>query len=454
MLTTQPTIVALATPPGRSAIAVIRLSGPDVIILVQRVFKGKDLMVQAPNTIHFGTIHDQGKLVDEVLVSLFKAPHSFTKEDSIEISCHGSSFIVQRIIELLIDQGARPAQPGEFTKRAFLAGRFDLSEAEAVADLIEADTASAHQAALRQMKGGFSYILKGLKGKLVHCASMLELGLDFAEEDVSFASQKELKDLVEDLLKPIISLIESFQRGNVIKNGVATVITGKPNVGKSTLLNALLGEEKALVSNIAGTTRDVIEDRVIWGGVAFRFIDTAGLRKSTDAIEAMGIARAQEKIQSAHLILNVFDLTIEKIASIQQRIKELKSLKTPYLAIGNKIDKVSVALQKQCSDLGIFLIAAKQKKNIESLKHALIQKIALGNLSKEQTLVVNIRHYHSLCQSKKALQEVLQGIEKKLSHEFLVLDIRKALYHLGEITGEVTTEDLLGHIFSQFCIGK
>ncbi|MEM7173746.1 MAG: tRNA uridine-5-carboxymethylaminomethyl(34) synthesis GTPase MnmE [Bacteroidota bacterium] len=454
MLSDQSTIIALATPLGKSAIAVIRLSGPSAIALVNNVFKGKNLLTQPAHTVHFGCLHERGKVVDEVLVTLFKAPRSFTKEDSVEISCHGSPFIIQKIIQLLIDQGARPAKPGEFTQRAFLAGRFDLNQAEAVGNLIEADTALAHQAALHQMRGGFSHQLRELRGQLIHCASMLELGLDFAEEDVDFASENELGDLLKTLMSHIQALIESFKLGHVIKSGVATVITGKPNVGKSTLLNALLGEEKALVSNIAGTTRDVIEEAITLGGVLFRFMDTAGLRKASNAIEAMGIGKAKEKIQSAQLILHLFDLHNEKPAYIAEKIQALYKGETPCIAIGNKVDQIPEKLQKVYSQMDMVLIAAKKKQNLAGLKHALIQKLALNKVSHAQTIVVNTRHYHSLCQSKKALEEVMEGLHKKVSHELVVLDIRKALHHLGEITGEITTEDLLSNIFSQFCIGK
>lgn len=451
----EPPIVALATPPGSSAIAVIRLSGRNVIELVNQVFRGKDLNQQPSHTLHFGTICDGETILDEVLVSIFKAPKSFTQEDSIEISCHGSGFIVQQIIQLLVKQGARLAQPGEFTQRAFLNGRFDLAQAEAVADLIVADSALAHRTALHQMRGGFSNELKQLREKLVHLASMLELELDFAEEDVAFADRTALKTLAHELLGPITQLIQSFALGNVIKNGVPTVIAGKPNAGKSTLLNALLQEEKAIVSDIPGTTRDLIEAELSVEGVNFRFIDTAGLRdKTTDTIEAIGIAKTQEQLQKSALVIYLFDLSTETRETIQVTLQQLKEAGVPFIKVGNKTDAALPELLEALGKEGFVLISAAQQKNLAALKEKLLSHVALDQLQKTNTIVVNARHHESLLKSQEALQEVLQGINDGLTNELLAQTVRGALHHLGAITGEVTTDELLGNLFSKFCIGK
>jgi tRNA modification GTPase len=448
-------IIALATPPGSSALAIIRLSGAGVIELTNQVFRGKDLTQQASHTIHFGTIHDQQKMLDEVLISIFRSPRSFTQEDAVEISCHGAVFIVQRIIQLLILHGARLAKPGEFTLRAFLNGRLDLAQAEAVADLIAADSSAAHRTALQQMRGGFSSKIKQLREKLVHFASMLELELDFSEEDVAFADRVALKRLVQELLSSIVQLIQSFALGNVIKNGVTTVIAGKPNVGKSTLLNALLNEERAIVSNIPGTTRDLIEAELNIEGVHFRFIDTAGLRsKTADTIEAIGIAKTKEKLQKAALIIYLFDLATETLPNIRETIQQLEASAVPYIKVGNKIDIAFPDLLKVLQREDFVLISAAQQQNVPLLKSRLLACVALDQLSKTDTIVVNARHHESLNKSKEALDDVLQGLASNLTHELLAQDVRRALYYLGEITGEVTTDELLDNLFSKFCIGK
>ena len=449
-------IVALATPPGKSAIAVIRLSGQGVIELVNQVFQGKDLTTQTSHTVHFGTIVDQGQVLDEVLVTIFKAPKSFTQEDSIEISCHGSSFIIRQLIQLLIQQGARLAKPGEFTQRAFLHGRFDLAQAEAVADLIAADSALAHRTALQQMRGGFSTKIQELREKLIHFGALLELELDFVEEDVEFADRATLKALLQELLSSITQLIQSFALGNVIKEGVPTVIAGKPNAGKSTLLNALLNEEKAIVSPIPGTTRDLVEDEVNLGGIRFRFIDTAGLREgTTDVIETIGIAKTKEQMQQASLIIYVFDLAQESLASIRQATEQLKALNVPFIKVGNKLDAAQSALLQALQQQEDFvLISAAQKQNLDQLEARILELMHLDQLEATDTIVVNARHHESLTKSKTALTEVLQGIEQRLSNELLMVDIHKALHYLGEITGEITTEDLLDDLFAKFCIGK
>lgn len=456
LLHNEETIIALATPQGIGAIGVIRLSGPQSIALVNQVFKGKDLEKQESHTIHFGTIRDKGKILDEVLISLFIAPKSFTKENVVEISCHGSNFIIRQIIQLLIRKGARPAKPGEFTKRAFMNGQFDLAQAEAVADLINADSEASHHAALNQMRGGFSGDIKHLREELIHFASMIELELDFGEEDVEFASRDDLKELVNKLLKVVNALIHSFDLGNVIKNGVPTVIAGKPNAGKSTLLNALLNEEKAIVSDIAGTTRDFIEDEIIIGGVAFRFIDTAGLRDTTDTIEAIGVERSLAKMKEASLIIYLFDLAELDVVEMNQEINRLENTGVPFLKLGNKLDKVAESvvenLQKQHPDM--LFLSAKSPEHVEALKERILELVNLDKFRRGDTVVTNIRHYDSLLQTKNSLDQVIEGIDNQVTNDFVAMDIRQALHYLGEITGEITTDDLLANIFSKFCIGK
>lgn len=456
LLANEDTIIALATPQGVGAIGVIRLSGKEAISLVNKVFKGKDLESQDSHTIHFGTIRDGDKILDEVLVSLFIAPKSFTKENVVEISCHGSNYIIRQVIQLLIRKGARPAKPGEFTKRAFMNGQFDLAQAEAVADLINADSEAAHHAALNQMRGGFSGEIKHLREELIHFASMIELELDFGEEDVEFASRDDLKQLVNRLLEVIEALIHSFDLGNVIKNGVPTVIAGKPNAGKSTLLNALLNEEKAIVSDIAGTTRDFIEDEIIIGGVAFRFIDTAGLRETTDTIEAIGVERTQAKMKQASLIIYLFDLSDLDVVEMNKEINRLENTGVPFLKLGNKLDKVekSVVEELQAQHPDMLFLSAKDPEQVEKLKERILELVNLDKFKRGDTVVTNIRHYDSLLQTKNSLQAVINGIDGQVTNDFVAMDIRQALHYLGEITGEITTDDLLANIFSKFCIGK
>ncbi len=452
----EDTIVALATPQGIGAIGVIRLSGKEAISIANKVFKGKDLSQQASHTIHFGTIRDKDKILDEVLVSLFIAPKSFTKENVVEISCHGSNYIIRQIIQLLIRQGARPAKPGEFTKRAFMHGQFDLAQAEAVADLINADSEASHQAALNQMRGGFSGEIKRLRDELIHFASMIELELDFGEEDVEFASRDDLKALIDRLLIVINALIKSFDLGNVIKNGVPTVIAGKPNAGKSTLLNALLNEEKAIVSDIAGTTRDFIEDELIIGGVAFRFIDTAGLRETTDTIEAIGVERTQAKMKEASLIIYLFDLSDLNIVEMNQEINRLENTGVPFLKLGNKLDQVDEALVEklQAQHPDMLFLSAKDSAHVDTLKERILELVNLDKFKRGDTVVTNIRHYDSLLQTRNALMDVINGLDNQITNDFVAMDIRQSLHYLGEITGEITTDDLLANIFSKFCIGK
>jgi tRNA modification GTPase len=500
------TIIALATPSGIGAIGVIRLSGPDAISLVNEVFGGKDLSIQHSHTIHFGTIKDGKQVLDEVLVSIFIGPKSYTRENVVEISTHGSAFIIESIIKLLIRKGARPANPGEFTLRAFLNGQLDLSQAEAVADLIASNSQASHQVAMQQMRGGFSGELQHLRDQLIHFASMIELELDFGEEDVEFANRDDLKGLIYQIQRILHRLIQSFEQGNVMKNGVPVVIAGKPNVGKSTLLNALLNEERAIVSEIAGTTRDTVEDHMIIGGINFRFIDTAGIRDTEDIIEAKGVERTHEKIKQSKLIIYLVDPE-QDVEEILEQMKYLESLGIPFLTVVNKEDLANadfrerleseVGSQKsevggQMSEVGsqksevgsqksevrgrndddhtsdlvpqtsvfrpqtpdLIFISARNNEGIEELKSEILLKVNLHAINTDDVLVSNIRHLEALQKTEESLRRVLQNIDQPITSDFLASDIKQALYYLGEITGQVTTDDLLETIFSKFCIGK
>ncbi|MBU0696419.1 MAG: tRNA uridine-5-carboxymethylaminomethyl(34) synthesis GTPase MnmE [Bacteroidetes bacterium] len=450
----EETIVALATPNGIGAIGVIRLSGPDAIKIINSVFKGKDLEKQDSHTIHFGTIRNGETVVDEVLVSLFIAPKSYTKENVVEISCHGSKYIIDTIIRLFIKQGARLAKPGEFTLRAFLNGGLDLSQAEAVADLIASNSKASHQLALQQMRGGYSNELKALRERLIHFASMIELELDFSEEDVEFANREELKKLILHIHQIVFKLIQSFDLGNVIKNGVPVVIAGKPNVGKSTLLNALLNEERAIVSEIAGTTRDTIEDEMNIKGINFRFIDTAGIRETQDIVEAKGVERTFEKIKSSAVVMYLFDPAETPASELQQILTDLKAVtaqnNSTLLVVSNKSDIHPLATQTD----QIISISAKDKSNLHLLEDALLDAVNLNSLNSDEVIVSNIRHLEALKKADESLNRVLAGIDNPVTSDFLALDIKQALHYLGEIVGAVTTDDLLDNIFSKFCIGK
>lgn len=447
------TIIALSTPPGSGAIGVIRLSGPAAITLTNAVFGGKDLEKQATHTLHFGTIKDGPVVIDEVVASLFVGPKSYTKENVVEISCHGSNYIIQQIISLLIKMGARAAKPGEFTLRAFLNGGLDLSQAEAVADLIASDSKASHEVAMQQMRGGFSNELKDLREQLIHFASMIELELDFAEEDVEFANRDQLRELTQRINKVLQRLIHSFEVGNVIKNGVPVVIAGKPNVGKSTLLNALLNEERAIVSEIAGTTRDTIEDEININGVVFRFIDTAGIRETADVIEAKGVERTLDKMKQAKLIIYMVDAQ-EDAAEVLVQLDGLKKQSIPYLFIVNKAELLAADQKEFYNEHGALLISAKEKVGMDILETALLEKVNLSNINTSETLVTNIRHVEALRQTQNSLNRVLENIYNPVTSDFLAMDIKQALHYLGEITGTVTTDDLLENIFTKFCIGK
>ncbi|WMW76972.1 tRNA uridine-5-carboxymethylaminomethyl(34) synthesis GTPase MnmE [Flavobacterium sp. 20NA77.7] len=465
----QETIVALATPSGAGAIAVIRLSGKDAIALAAEVFQsvsGKSIATQKTHTIHLGHIVDQGKVYDQVLLSLFKGPNSYTGENVVEISCHGSTFIQQQIIQLLLRKGARMAQAGEFTLRAFLNAKLDLSQAEAVADLIASDNEASHQIAMQQMRGGFSNQIAKLREELLNFASLIELELDFAEEDVEFADRTAFYQLLERIEFVLKRLIDSFAVGNVIKNGIPVAIVGEPNVGKSTLLNALLNEERAIVSDIAGTTRDTIEDELVIEGIGFRFIDTAGIRETKDVVESIGIQKTFEKIEQAQVVLFLIDslqLIIENENKFKIEIEKIKNKfpQKPLVMIINKIDFLNeeqrVLLLEKLSIINYPLsitISAKQKVGIDELKNTLLSFVNTGALRNNETIVTNTRHYDSLLKALEEIQKVKWGLDSHLSSDLIAIDIKQALYYFGEITGEVTNDELLGNIFANFCIGK
>ena len=461
-MTDNQTIVALATPQGVGAIGVIRLSGAEAIQLSNKVFKGKNLEKQASHSIHYGHIVDGEKIIDEVMVAVFRAPKSFTTEDVVEISCHGSPFIAEQIIQLLIQNGARSAKPGEFTLRAFMNGRIDLSQAEAVADLIASDSSASLDLALKQMRGGFSHDIKILRTELLNFASLIELELDFGEEDVEFADRKKLMELIAAIQQKLNPLIESFQLGNVIKNGVNTVIAGKPNAGKSTLLNALLNEERAIVSEIPGTTRDTIEEVLNIKGIQFRFIDTAGIRTTEDVIEKLGVAKTMEKLKQSSVYIYLFDVNSTTPQELVNEIHELELLGFSGLVAGNKVDKANwkatAPFYKVIEESGknfphLLFISANSRYNIALLKEKLYQ-LATANLQPDSTVVTNARHYEALLKANAALNEIKIGIENQNTNDLVALDIKRALEYLGEISGEITNDEILGNIFSKFCIGK
>ena len=462
------TIVALASPSGAGAIAVIRISGERAISIAASVFEsvsGKDIGKQKTHTLHLGHIIDGKKVIDQVLLSIFKGTNSYTGENTVEISCHGSTFNQQQIIQLLLRKGCRMANAGEFTLRSFLNGKMDLSQAEAVADLISSDNEASHQIAMQQMRGGFSNEIKQLRQELLNFASLIELELDFAEEDVAFADRTQFKELLNRIEFVLKRLIDSFAVGNVIKNGIPVAIVGEPNVGKSTLLNALLNEERAIVSEIAGTTRDTIEDELVIGGIGFRFIDTAGIRETADVIESLGIQKTFEKIEQAQVVLYLSPLTPkggtlngENIKQVQIEIEKIKNqfpLK-PLIIIGNKKDLYS---EEQIRNLQseiptILLISAKENIGVDELKNKLLSFVNTGALRNNETIVTNTRHYDSLLKALDEIQKVNYGLQTNISSDLMAIDIREALYHFGMITGEVTNDELLGNIFANFCIGK
>jgi len=462
----EDTIVALATPPGIGAIAVIRLSGKKAIEMVNEVFPAKDLTKAGTHTIHLGTIRDGERIVDEVLVSLFVAPKSYTRENVVEVSTHGSNYIIQEVIGLFMRQGARMAQAGEFTLRAFLNGQLDLSQAEAVADLIASESASSHALAIEQMRGGFSDEIQTLRQELIDFASLIELELDFSEEDVEFANRDKLQELVMKIRGILRRLLDSFQLGNVLKNGVSTVIAGRPNAGKSTLLNALLNEERAIVSELAGTTRDTVEEKLNIKGIEFRLIDTAGIRKAQDQIEKIGVERTIEKIAQSTVVIYVFDVVESEPADLWSDVdrfldgSKVLTSKSKQLFVANKMDLNPYTRPEDYYKEGLIgpenliAVSAKNEMNIEYLKDHLFNLVIANPDLMDHTIVTNSRHYEALTNADESLQAVLNGMESGITSDFIAMDIRRALQHLGEITGEVSTDDLLGNIFGRFCIGK
>lgn len=450
------TIVAVATPPGIGAIGIIRLSGKNAFDIVDKLFPSKDLKIQASHSLHVGYLKHNDKTLDEVVVSLYKAPRSYTGEDVIEISCHGSPYIHQQVLDACIENGARLAKAGEFTQRAFLNGKLDLSQAEAVADLIASNTSASHKAAISNIRGRFSETLKVLREQLIRFSALIELELDFSQEDVEFADRSQLGKLVSDLMSQVQDLISSFKLGNVIKNGVSVAIVGKPNAGKSTLLNALLNEDRAIVSDIPGTTRDTIEEVINIDGILFRLVDTAGIRShSTDIIESFGIEKSLQKMKQADIVLYLFDVNEMTAGELRTIEKEMQEQALNYLLVANKIDKDEMKIPEKFSLFtGIIFISARNQVHLEVLKERMIDLVLKDTVSTENVIVTNARHYHSLVQVKQALADVMQGLENRIPGDLLALDIRRSLQYLGEITGEITNDDQLDYIFSKFCIGK
>ena len=457
------TICAIATSPGVGAIAIIRVSGSEAFKISEKIFFSRKnnfkISKVKSHSIHFGTIGDGNNILDEVLISVFKAPNSYTGEDSVEISCHGSIYIQQKIQELLIKNGARYAKPGEFTLRGFLNAKFDLSQSEAVADLIASNSEASHCLAIDQMRGGFSKKIKELRAKLVEFASLIELELDFSEEDLEFAERPKLMKLLKEIEKELKKLTDSFSVGNVLKTGIPVAIIGKPNVGKSTLLNALLNEEKAIVSDIPGTTRDAIEDTIVIEGISFRFIDTAGLRNTKNEIEIIGVERTYEKINQASVILYLFDISSDTPKEIIENLNDFKdhinNKNKKFILIGNKIDKLVEMPHsfKDLVELETIYISAKRKENINLISESLVKSVNFENIS-DKTLVSNIRHYEALSKSLQAIKNIEEGFKNEIPTDLISTDIRDSLHHLGEITGEITTNEILDSIFTKFCIGK
>ena len=452
------TIIALATPSGMGAISVIRISGSKAISITEKLFKPKGnkiLSKQKSHTVHLGNLMKNNFVLDEVLVTIFFGPNSYTGEDTIEISCHGSTYIQQKIIDLYIENGIRVATPGEFTLRAFLNGKMDLNQAEAVADLIASENEGSHNLAIQQMKSGFSNDLKKLRSELLHFSSMIELELDFSQEDVEFAERNEFKKLINKITKELGDLINSFSSGNVLKNGIAVAIAGKPNAGKSSLLNTLLNEDKAIVSNIPGTTRDSIEDSLIIDGIKFRFTDTAGLRKTDDVIESKGIEKTKEKIRQAKILIYLFDVNDTNLDEINSDIESFKRKDLSVILVRNKVDLeiVSKDLYKQLKNLNFLEISANDNNSVNILKNKLLDEVNILNPHTD-TIVSNSRHYQALINAMTAIKDVSNGLESNISGDLLSIDIRKSIEHLAEITGEITNDDVLGNIFSNFCIGK
>ncbi|NJB86514.1 tRNA modification GTPase [Lewinella marina] len=464
----QDTIIAVATPPGEGAIGIVRLSGPDAIQLINPFFPSRDLLRARARQAYFGTLRDaEGEEIDEVVLTLYRAPASYTGEDAVEISCHGSPYILQRIVQLGGDAGARPAGPGEFSQRAFLNGKLDLSQAEAVSDLIASRSAAAHRIALGQLRGGVSNEIGDLRARLIDFASLIELELDFAEEDVEFADRGQLSELVAEIRSRIGTLTTSFRLGNAIKEGVSTVIAGRPNAGKSTLLNALLNEDRAIVSNIPGTTRDTIEEAVNIGGIRFRLVDTAGIRDASDAIEAMGVERTLQQVAVGHVLVYVFDVVETSPETLAADLDRLYREDLELVVVANKMDLnpytkyvhyfgPEYAGKWQVPPERFVPMIASERSNLQYLQDTLLNIVTdgRGGIDAQEIILSNARHYDALRRADAALERVAEGLQSGLSQDFVAMDIRQSLRDLGEITGEITTDDLLGNIFSNFCIGK
>jgi tRNA modification GTPase len=450
------TIVALATPMGIGAIGIIRLSGNKAIEIANALFSSKDLVKEKSHTLHVGLLKNEKQILDEVVISLYKAPHSYTGENIVEISCHGSLFIHQQVIEACIQQGARLAKPGEFTQRAFINGKLDLTQAEAVADLIASNTTAAHKTAVNNIRGGFSHALKSLREQLIKFSALIELELDFSQEDVEFADRTELKLLIERSIVQTKQLLDSFKLGNVIKNGVSVAIIGKPNAGKSTLLNILLNEERAIVSDIPGTTRDTVEEIINIDGILFRLIDTAGIRENTiDTIEHAGIERSLQKMQQANLVIYLFDVNEMSEEELKKVVVNMERKGIYFILVGNKIDMVTeAAAGEKYSQPDIVFISAKNLWHTEELKEKMLKRVVSENVQGENVVVTNARHYEYLQKAYASLKQVKAGLDSRIPGDLLSLDIRECLQYLGEITGEIANEDQLDYIFSKFCIGK
>ncbi len=451
------TIVALATPPGIGAIGVIRLSGAEAFKIANMLFPSKDLLQQLSHTIHVGLLKENNNTIDEVVVALFKGPRSYTGEDVVEISCHGSPYIHQQVIEACLNKGARIAKPGEFTQRAFLYGKLDLTQAEAVADLISSNTGASHKTALQNIRGGFSQVLGHLREQLIRFSALIELELDFSQEDVEFADRSQLYQLVINANQTITELLSSFKLGNVIKNGVQVAIVGKPNAGKSTLLNTLLNENRAIVSEIAGTTRDTIEEVINIGGILFRLVDTAGIREhSSDSIESMGIEKSLAKIEQSDIVLYLFDVNTIAEEELQSIASKLKQDGRQFLLVANKADLISnhQSIKEFSNNQDVLFISAKVNEHIDDLKNHLVEMVLQGRVQTEDIIITNARHYSALKEMNVSLHDILLALDNNVPGDLIALDIRRCLHFLGEITGEVTNEDQLDYIFSKFCIGK
>lgn len=451
------TIVALATPPGVGALGIMRLSGPKAVEIVDRLFPSKKLLQQPSHTLHVGFLRQGEKVLDEVVVSLYLAPRSYTGENIVEISCHGSPFIHQQVIQACIEEGARLAKPGEFTQRAFLNGKLDLTQAEAVADLIVSNTQAAHRTALNNIRGGFSGSLKHLRDQLLQFSALIELELDFSQEDVEFADRTQLRKLIGEAKVLTLQLVESFRLGNVIRNGVSVAIIGRPNAGKSTLLNALLNEDRAIVSEIPGTTRDTIEEVINIDGILFRLIDTAGIREqASDQIETVGIEKSLQKMKQADVVVYLFDAPGMEVKELAAATAAMQEQGIRFVLAGNKADRIQEAemRQKFSSVSGIVFISAKEGLHLEVLRERLVDMVLQDKVASENVIVTNARHYHSLVKVQEALNDVEEGMDNNIPGDLLALDIRRCLQYLGEITGEITNEDQLDYIFSKFCIGK